>query len=532
MLELEPPRWSYFELRGQAYRKLKRHREAIDDFNAALKLLEEQAPPEKKRTGDHPACCVAEVFFARGESYLSIGQLAQAVADFDRALEWDLLSFGDQVAQVYADGPRELRDVPKAVALVQTTVDTQREHIAKHPGSNVREEIARSLHDLGHLLEKTGSAVEAGKAYREYVTVCEKLREDFPDKAKYKGWLAEGYYHRAQFDDTESERKVADLTKALDLDPGRWSYLDLRGRTRKDIKQYREAIEDFTAALGSLGASKPSQRMEHSREDMGCRAAGICFQRGHTYLELGHLKEAAADFDRAVEWDPWHYRWQVGAVYADGPPGLRNATRAQTLFDLDVAAHREVLQNSAQQSPGDRQKLAWALVNLGRFLHGQRHEDEAENSLLEGVAISESLATELPGERQYKQDLSRAYPEVIRILLQRRKLPEAGGILQRARQLNLDEPQWNGVLSWWLATWPDRQLRDPELSLQLAKHAVEAEPGEPGNWTNLGTAHYRRGNFQEAVAALEKHNKIADRPLVLDPTASAPQRLTRSAILR
>ena len=62
---------------------------------------------------------------------------------------------------------------------------------------------------------------------------------------------------------------------------------------------------------------------------------------------------------------------------------------------------------------------------------------------------------------------------------------------------------------WWLATWPDKELRGPEEALRLAKHTVEARPDEPRNWSQLGVAHYRRGNFQEAVAALEKHNKHA-----------------------
>jgi hypothetical protein len=63
-------------------------------------------------------------------------------------------------------------------------------------------------------------------------------------------------------------------------------------------------------------------------------------------------------------------------------------------------------------------------------------------------------------------------------------------------------------LAWRLATAADPQARDPALAVEWGKKAVELEPMQ-GNWRNtLGVAHYRNGEWKEAIAALNQSMKL------------------------
>ena len=45
-------------------------------------------------------------------------------------------------------------------------------------------------------------------------------------------------------------------------------------------------------------------------------------------------------------------------------------------------------------------------------------------------------------------------------------------------------------------------------AVELAKKAVELNPGAGHIWNTLGAAHYRAGNWEEAIVALEKSMQL------------------------
>jgi tetratricopeptide (TPR) repeat protein len=59
-------------------------------------------------------------------------------------------------------------------------------------------------------------------------------------------------------------------------------------------------------------------------------------------------------------------------------------------------------------------------------------------------------------------------------------------------------------LAWLLATCPEVKLRAPRRAVEAAKKAVALAPGEADGWTTLGVAHYRAGDWQASIEALEK----------------------------
>jgi uncharacterized protein HemY len=66
---------------------------------------------------------------------------------------------------------------------------------------------------------------------------------------------------------------------------------------------------------------------------------------------------------------------------------------------------------------------------------------------------------------------------------------------------------WNN-LAWFYATSPDAKLRDAEMAVRFAKQAVEIAPKEGTLWNTLGAAHYRAGNWKDAIAGLEKSMEL------------------------
>ena len=55
----------------------------------------------------------------------------------------------------------------------------------------------------------------------------------------------------------------------------------------------------------------------------------------------------------------------------------------------------------------------------------------------------------------------------------------------------------------------DPQWRDPARALELAKRAVQAEPSNGVHFRVLAAAHYRAGNWQDALDAARQAHKLA-----------------------
>ena len=63
-------------------------------------------------------------------------------------------------------------------------------------------------------------------------------------------------------------------------------------------------------------------------------------------------------------------------------------------------------------------------------------------------------------------------------------------------------------LAWLLATCPDVKFRDPARAVELANKAIELEPKQGMFWNTLGVAHYRAGEWMDAIDALKKSDEL------------------------
>ena len=61
---------------------------------------------------------------------------------------------------------------------------------------------------------------------------------------------------------------------------------------------------------------------------------------------------------------------------------------------------------------------------------------------------------------------------------------------------------------WELANQSDPEVRDLERALELCKEAVELDPQSRLAWHRLAWSHYRVGDWQESIEAMEKAGKL------------------------
>ena len=106
----------------------------------------------------------------------------------------------------------------------------------------------------------------------------------------------------------------------------------------------------------------------------------------------------------------------------------------------------------------------------------------------------------------------RCEPELIealtgrsRLLTQNRELTRASADLERLIALDQATPVVCNELAWLTCIGPE-SIRRPERAVELARSATSRVPAEATYWNTLGVAHYRAGQYEQAVVAL--HNSL------------------------
>jgi tetratricopeptide (TPR) repeat protein len=83
------------------------------------------------------------------------------------------------------------------------------------------------------------------------------------------------------------DEALADLNRAIELDPSYAWAIGRRGETYQDLERYDEALADLNRAI-----------------ELDPSYAWAIGHRGETYQDLERYDEALADFNRAIELDP------------------------------------------------------------------------------------------------------------------------------------------------------------------------------------------------------------------------------------
>ncbi len=169
-------------------------------------------------------------------------------------------------------------------------------------------------------------------------------------------------------------------------------------------------------------------------------------------------------------------------------------------------------------------------ARLGALLVGAGHADQALAAYRKALdlgrddadthfGVGEALArkrTWIEAEAAYRRAISRkpnhygAHFALAGVYRNTREWDKAVAAIEEAVRLWKDNTNASYVLAWILITRPDVERRDVGRAIELALKDTERKPNGGPGWHVLGVARYRAGDWQGAIAALEKANQLFD----------------------
>jgi tetratricopeptide (TPR) repeat protein len=233
------------------------------------------------------------------------------------------------------------------------------------------------------------------------------------------------------------------------------AHLNLGGALH-DKGQVDESIACFQKAI----ALDPKCALAHAN-------LGVALAR------KGQLDEAIACHKKALELDP-----KDATVHSN----LGTALLDKGQLDESLACYQKAIALDPN--------FATAHFNLGNALKDKGQEDEAIASFKKAIALDPNFAT--------------AHNSLGEALRAKGQLDKAIACYKKAIELDPKDAIPHCNLADILTNAADPKLRDPVQAIALARKATELAPQFWMGWCNLGEAYYRNGQWQEAIAALDK----------------------------
>jgi serine/threonine protein kinase/Flp pilus assembly protein TadD len=152
--------------------------------------------------------------------------------------------------------------------------------------------------------------------------------------------------------------------------------------------------------------------------------------------------------------------------------------------------------------------LGGSRYNQARLL-AKRHETENACQLLQ-QAIDHELIAVLNNTRnpQYLSSLWAQYLLLLELEVEKGKPEQVRLVLQQAQEKCKDLPPVLNNFAWLMVIQPKPPFGDAKQGLEFAKLAVAKAPENGELWNTLGVAHYRTGNWLEAVNALNQSRAL------------------------
>jgi tetratricopeptide (TPR) repeat protein len=162
----------------------------------------------------------------------------------------------------------------------------------------------------------------------------------------------------------------------------------------------------------------------------------------------------------------------------------------------------------------------------GLVLEQAGRRQQAEGAYRQMLAGQEALLRDYPSVARYQWGVFRTRLWLGELLWTGGRLAEAGEMFRPLQSLGekfrAEDPQAQNLLAWFLATCPDPQFRDADRAVVVAQKVVERVPHYVGYRLTLGAAHYGRGDYRNALRALEKVVGLPNQATqVNDPGASS-----------
>ena len=312
---------------GVAHHRANRHAEAIADFDRALELdLPEdvadqvrrwRAAAEDRQEGDPRS------LLASARAHSAAGRHAEALADYDAALELDPRSADGYYARGLCKA--KLGRLAESLADYDAALELDPRHPRAYADRGASKatlgRYAEAIPDLDRALEldPQSEAVYYNRAVaRAGLGRYAESLADFDAVLGLDPRHALAHYGRG-LSDFKLRRYAAaidDLSRCLELDPSSATAYYYRGLSKQKLRRYEEALEDYQRSL----ELDPSSALAYA-------------ERGTVRAALGRVESALDDLDRALELDPS----LVHAYVNRGRARQQLGRDAEALADLERA---------------------------------------------------------------------------------------------------------------------------------------------------------------------------------------------------
>ncbi len=302
-----------------------------------------------------------------------------------------------------------------------------------------------------------GNALAAQEKLADAIRCLKKAIELDPTFANAHNSLALAYDRQDNLDDA-----VRCYKKGIELDP-------------KDPKPHH----NLALVYGRQGKLDDRIRCLKKVIELDPKSAKAHNLLGLTYSRQRKLDDAVAAFRKAIELDPQN-------AHAHRFLGLTLATLKE--FDKAVPCFRKAIELNPEFADAHR--------NLGSTFHNQSKLDEAIAAYRKAIELDpkDAFVHNLLGDA----------------LAKTKKLDEAVACFHKAIQLAPKSAAAHRNLAWCLANEYDPEHRDPKRALLHANKAVALSSNSSIAWQVLGWAHYRSGDWEESIAALQKSIQFQD----------------------
>jgi tetratricopeptide (TPR) repeat protein len=411
-----------------------------------------------------------------------------------------------------------------------------------------RKRMAIAHLNLGRMLAQKGALDEAIAMFRQAIHIR-------PDVAGYHVNLGTALATKGSL-----EEAIAAFREAIRLQPDHvGAYINLGALLCDKKHDYEGAIAAFRAAVRikpdwpmayfNLGQALISQgrfdqaetayrQAIHLQSDLPAPHFGL----GNALARQDKLDLAEAEYRETIRLEPDYpaVHYNLGTVLGqrgklrEAETELREAIRiepgqAKVHYNLgDVLGRQDKLEQAEaeyREAIHLRPNDAAAYVNLGCLLCDRQHDyegaaivfrealrlrpDQPDSHINLGNALYRQ-GKPAEAEAEYRQairlkpDVPRSHHLLGNALLKQGKSTQAGSEYREAMRLKPDGPEPHNDYAWLLATCSPSELRNPSQAVESAKKATELAPKEGSYWNTLGVAQYRAGDWQAAIAALER----------------------------
>ena len=316
-LKIKPSQRGYAN-RGEAWAITDQHQKAIEDFTKSLEF-------------DPKA---GEILYYRGKSYKALGKKEEAYADLRMSSGLGFTKSNDELKELgytpnfYEEGRKEYQasNFNKAIELFTLAILNDQE-LAKSLKLRGASKIFLDQYDDAFADLESSRQIDStdphlyfhlGKYYRltgkHELAISNYTRALAADSTDADSW-----YERsgAKANNNDLTGALADLNKAISIDSTFDDFFLYRGYIKILLKQYSEAVKDFTAALKIQPTQKAyanrgwawSFLNEHQKaiEDytqslaINPQDGEVYCYRGKSYKALGKRTEACADLKKSSE---------------------------------------------------------------------------------------------------------------------------------------------------------------------------------------------------------------------------------------